>query len=65
MKRLSCDLCDEIFEAETFEEWLQLLMPHYMNAHSDFMEASKNKPKEAQMEWMAINRARFEAAEEV
>jgi len=32
MKLLSCDLCDEAFAAETFEDWMQLMMPHYMVA---------------------------------
>lgn len=62
MKLLSCDLCDEAFAAETFEDWMQLMMPHYMAKHTSFMEASKDKPKEEQQAWMVENRARFDAA---
>jgi len=62
MKTLSCDLCDEAFAAETFEDWMQLMMPHYMSAHADFMEANKDKPKEEQQRWMTENRARFDEA---
>lgn len=62
MKLLSCDLCDEAFAAETFEEWMQFMMPHYMAEHASYMEAGKDKPKEEQAKWMADNRARFDAA---
>lgn len=62
MKTLSCDLCNIEFSADTFEEWMQLMMPHYMSAHCDVMEANKGKSKEDGMKWMAKNRARFDAA---
>lgn len=62
MKLLSCDLCDEAFAADTFEEWMQLMMPHYMAEHAEVMEASKDKSKEEQEAWMTENRARFDAA---
>lgn len=62
MKLLSCDLCNEAFAAETFEDWMKLMMPHYMANHADFMKASKDKPKEEQKLWMAENKARFDAA---
>lgn len=65
MKLLVCDICNEAFAAETFEEWLQLIMPHYMEVHADIMEASKNNSKQDQDDWMSKNRARFEAAEEI
>lgn len=62
MKILSCDLCDAEFSAETFQEWMQLMMPHYMSVHADVMEANKNKTKEDGAKWMAENQIRFDAA---
>lgn len=35
MKALKCDLCDHEAEGETFEAWMQALIPHYMQAHAD------------------------------
>ncbi len=61
MKTLSCDLCDADFTAETFEDWMAQMMPHYKNDHADVMEANKNKTKEEGMKWMAENRARFDS----
>lgn len=62
MKTLSCDICDTTFEAATFEEWFQQMMPHYMADHADFMEANKDKPKEEGEKWMAAAKKRFEDA---
>ena len=61
MKTLQCDLCEATAEGETFEAWMQALMPHYMQAHADVMNDSKHG-KEEQMQWMKENKARFEAA---
>ncbi len=61
MTTLKCDLCDATAEGETFEDWMQALRPHYMEAHADFMQDPSRG--QADMErWMAENRARFEAA---
>jgi len=66
MKTLKCDLCDHQAQGKTFEEWMQALMPHYMEAHADFMQAQSGKSKEEQdkerEKWMAENKARFDAA---
>lgn len=66
MKILKCDLCDYESQGETFEEWMQALMPHYMEAHADFMDAQSGKSMGEQEKdrekWMAENRARFDAA---
>ncbi len=62
MKKLSCDLCDQAFEAETFEEWFQQMMGHYKSVHADFMAAAASKSKEEGAQWMADNRTRFDAA---
>lgn len=61
MKTLKCDLCEVIAEGETFEAWMQNLMPHYMEAHADVMN-DPSKTKEDQQRWMVENKARFEMA---
>ncbi len=61
MKTLKCDLCDYEAQGETFEDWMQALMPHYGEAHADVMNDS-SKTKEDQMQWMVDNIARFAAA---
>ncbi len=61
MKTLKCDLCDVAAEGETFEDWMMALRPHYMEAHADVMNGSSRGEEEME-QWMAENRARFEAA---
>ncbi|MBK6979378.1 MAG: hypothetical protein IPH28_21720 [Cytophagaceae bacterium] len=61
MKTLKCDLCDTTAAGETFEQWMQNLMPHYMSAHPEVM-TDPSKTKEDQQKWMADNKARFEEA---
>jgi hypothetical protein len=61
MKTLTCDLCDATAEGETFEAWMQNLMPHYMQAHAEFMSDSTHT-EEDKKKWMADNKARFDAA---
>ena len=60
MKTLTCDLCKYEARGETFEEWMNALKPHYMQAHPEVMNDS-NKTKADMDEWMAENKARFEA----
>lgn len=60
MKTLKCDLCEVTAQGETFEDWMQNLMPHYMQAHADVMKMTNNK--ESQQNWMTKNRKRFENA---
>ena len=66
MKTLKCDLCEVTAEGETFEEWMQELHPHYMEAHSDVMKShetmSEEESKNMMNKWMTDNRARFDAA---
>ena len=59
MKTLKCDLCQATAEGETFEAWMQALMPHYIQAHAEVMN-DPSKTKEDHEKWMADNRARFE-----
>ena len=61
MKTLKCDLCDHEAQGETFEQWMQALMPHYKEAHSEFMQDS-SKTKEDGERWMTENKKRFDAA---
>lgn len=37
MKILKCDLCDATATGETFEQWMENLQPHYMQAHPEVM----------------------------
>lgn len=66
MKTLTCDLCEHEVSAETFEDWMNKLKPHYAEAHADFMQShADGTPEEmkAKMEnWMQENQARFDAA---
>ncbi|MEM7610934.1 MAG: hypothetical protein AAF270_04615 [Pseudomonadota bacterium] len=61
MKTLSCDLCDETAEGETFEDWMMALRPHYMQAHADVMQNASHTEQDMK-KWMDENRARFDAA---
>lgn len=61
MKTLKCDLCEVTAEGETFEDWMQALRPHYMEAHSEVMNDS-GKTEQDMQNWMADNKARFDAA---
>lgn len=61
MKTLKCDLCDVAVQGETFDAWMQALMPHYAAEHADVM-ADPRKTKDDMQRWMAENKARFEAA---
>lgn len=59
MKTIKCDLCEVTAEGETFEKWMNALMPHYMQAHADVM---KNAKEGDEQKWMTENKARFDAA---
>lgn len=61
MKTLSCDLCEAAAQGETFEEWMNDLKPHYMEAHKDVM-TDPTKTKADMERWMTENKARFEPA---
>lgn len=66
MKTLKCDLCEITAQGETFEQWMQALMPHYMQAHADVMKGKASltpeEQKAEQQKWMNENKARFEQA---
>ncbi len=58
MKTVKCDLCELNVQGETFEDWLNALKPHYMEAHPNVM----NDPNGDMQKWMSENKLRFEAA---
>lgn len=66
MKTVKCDLCDVTAEGESFEEWMNALKPHYMQAHADVMKGkaglSDEENKAEMNKWMADNKERFEKA---
>lgn len=66
MKTLKCDLCEVTAQGETFEDWKEAIMPHYMEAHPDVINQNSDlsdEEKKSEMDnWMAENKARFEAA---
>ncbi len=62
MKTLKCDMCEVEATGATFEEWLQALHPHYMEAHSEVM-SDPTKTKEDMDAWMTENKKRFEEAQ--
>lgn len=66
MKTLTCDLCDHEAQGETFEQWMDALKPHYMEAHAEVMQSKAGMaPEQMQTEmkkWMDENKARFDAA---
>ena len=58
MKTLSCDLCDHEVSAETFEEWMNALKPHYMECHREVVENQAGTKEEmmlAMKKWMEDN----------
>jgi hypothetical protein len=65
MKTLKCDACDYEARGKTFEDWMEALKPHYMEAHADFMKQQSGRSREEQKvemeKWMAENRTRFDA----
>jgi hypothetical protein len=60
MKILKCDLCDHEAKGETFEEWMNALMPHYMESHAEKMN-NPDHTAEDKNRWMVENKARFDA----
>lgn len=61
MKTMKCDMCEHEESAETFEEWMNNLKSHYMQAHPEVMSDSSKTDKDMET-WMVENKARFEAA---
>jgi len=57
-------MCDHEAQGETFEEWMNVLKPHYAEAHADFMkkkgELSEEEQKAEMQKWAIENKTRFE-----
>ncbi len=60
MKTVKCDLCNHEAQGATFEEWLAALKPHYVEAHADVIR-DNTKTAQDMANWMADNKARFDA----
>lgn len=58
---MPCDMCDQQFSAESFDEWFGQMKGHYMSDHANVMKQNANKTKEDGMKWMADMKAKFEA----
>jgi uncharacterized protein with PIN domain len=50
MKKIKCLDCEKVFEAETEEEAMQKMHPHYMEDHKDVMAEGTEEKKKAWME---------------
>jgi len=61
MKKMKCLDCDKTFEAETPEEMMKTMMPHYMEDHKDIMEKGTEETKKV---WMKKFHEEWEKAEE-
>lgn len=61
MKSITCYDCDTAFEAETSQEVLEKMYPHYLAEHKDVMESGTEEKKKA---WMEQFHKDWEAAEE-
>jgi guanylate kinase len=62
MKEMKCLDCDEMFKAETPEEMMMTMMPHYMEKHADMMKEQNEETKE---EWMKRFNKAWEESEEL
>ena len=49
MVKLQCLDCDEVFEANTKDEMLTTMLPHYIDKHHTIMD---NLTEESKEEWM-------------
>ena len=58
MKKIKCYDCEEIFEADTSEEVLEKMYPHYMQEHREIIEGASEEEKTA---WMKKFNADWEA----
>lgn len=59
---MKCLDCDEKFRAESSDEMLQKMMPHYMEKHSEMM---KNGSEESKKEWFERFALDWDNAEEI
>ena len=62
MKEMKCLDCEESFKADSPDEMMKAMMPHYMQAHKEMMEGQNSESKE---EWMKRFHKNFDEAEEI
>jgi hypothetical protein len=62
MKKMKCLDCEDTFEAESEDEMMQKMHPHYMEKHKDIMEAGTEEKKEV---WMKKFHEEWEKAEAI
>ncbi len=59
---MKCLDCEESFEAETPDDMMKAMMPHYMGKHSEMM---KGQNDESKADWMKRFQKEWEEAEEI
>jgi hypothetical protein len=62
MKEMKCLDCEKTFRAETPDEMMKVMHPHYMEDHKDIVE---NGNEESRKVWMEKFNKEWEAAGEV
>jgi len=61
MKKIKCYDCEDVFEAETSQEMLDLLYAHYMKEHKGIITGVNEEQKK---EWMEKFNKDWSGAEE-
>lgn len=61
MKEMSCLDCSEMFEANSPDEMMKAMMPHYKEAHAEMMAGQS---KESHEDWMKRFHKEWQAAPE-
>jgi hypothetical protein len=62
MKEMKCLDCEEKFKAETPDEMMKAMMPHYMSNHAEMMAQGSKETKE---EWMKRFNKEWEEVKEI
>ena len=62
MKEMKCLDCDNTFKANSSDEMMKVMMPHYMSDHKDIMESGTEEKKKV---WMEKFHKDWEEAKEV
>tara|TARA_Y100000310_G_C20327017_1_gene643471 strand:- start:423 stop:611 length:189 start_codon:yes stop_codon:yes gene_type:complete len=62
MKKMKCLDCSEEFEAETPDEMLKTMLPHYMEKHQEIM---KTNTDESKADWMKRFHKEWEESKEI
>ena len=62
MKELKCLDCEKTFKAETSNEMIQTMMPHYVSDHAEMMKSGTEEDKKL---WFEKFNKEWEEAEEI